>query len=414
MPYMEYNHIYHGDNLYYLSDIREDSIDLIYIDPPFGTQSLWESKSWGKKVQELKFYDAFGGGINGYINFMVPRLRQMHRVLKPTGSLFVHLDWRASHYIKVELDKLFGVNNPASSNTNFKNEIIWHYRTGNIAKKQFMRKHDTILFYVKDYRKSKFNIQNIKEYYVQVYGPTKKISFKGANDSIDKYGKYRMRQVDSVWNIPHVFTLGKEHLPYPTQKPFSLLERIIKATTNENDIVADFFCGCGTAIDAAQSLNRRWIGIDASHTACEVMQSRMENRHSLMVGINKKPMTYEQFKALDPFKFEKAAVRHVGGVTNDIQVGDGGIDGQLAFDGTPIQVKKVDKIGDTDQFRGFYMPMKEHGRGIYITLNGYTNKAKERASSWRREGLDIQLLDIKDVIEGKYREQRRTDQIIAA
>ena len=131
----------------------------------------------------------------------------------------------------------------------------------------------------------------------------------------------------------------------------------------------------------------------------------MEDRHSLFIGINKKPMTYEEFKRLKPFKFEKEAVRHIGGVTNHSQVGDGGIDGRLAFDGTPIQVKKFDKpVGNTDHFRAFYLPLKEHGRGVYITL-GYTDKAKERASSWRRQGLDIQLLSIKDILAGKFREQ---------
>ena len=177
--------------------------------------------------------------------------------------------------------------------------------------------------------------------------------------------------------------------------------------SNKNDIIADFFCGCGTSIVAAQRLNRQWIGFDASQTACDVMLERVRNDQPLFNhGIERKPLTGNCFKKLDPLKFEKEAVRYIGGVTNHAQVGDGGIDGRLAFDGSPIQVKKLDKpLGDTDQFRGFYYPMKQHGRGIYITLKGYTNPAKERASEWRREGLDIQLLTIDDILAGNFREQ---------
>ena len=131
-------------------------------------------------------------------------------------------------------------------------------------------------------------------------------------------GKYKAhyatkegKPFSDVWKIPFLNPVARERLGYPTQKPLSLLNRLITIFSKENDIVADFFCGCGTAIDAAQSLNRRWIGFDASETACEVMQKRMEDRHSLFIGINKKPITYEEFKNLGPFKFEKAAVRYI-------------------------------------------------------------------------------------------------------
>ena len=397
---MKLNQIYHGDNLYFLKDIKSESIDLIYIDPPFGTQSLWQSKAFKEKVQELKFYDIWGGGVNGYVNFMTERLRQMHRVLKPTGSLFVHLDWRMSHYIKIELDKIFGVRNPASNNTNFINEIIWNYQTGGAGKRSLAKKHDNILFYAKTNR-YQFYPERIKE------KRTEKSLQRAKNPKGARYSfKDNMKLPTDVWNIQALNPMAIERTGWPTQKPMKLLQKIVKMASNEDNIVADFFCGCGTAIDAAQSLNRRWIGIDASHTACEVMSTRMEDRHSLFVGINKKPMTYQEFSRLSPFEFEKAAVRHIGGVTNDVQVGDGGVDGRLAFDGTPIQVKKFDKpIGDTEAFRGFYLPLNEHGRGVYITLKGYTQKAKERASGWRRKGLDIQLLTIKDVLAGKFREQ---------
>ena len=171
---METNRIYHGDNMFYMPDMPKESIDLIYIDPPFGTQSLWKSKAFKEKVQDLQFYDIWGKGVNGYINFMTERLRYMHGLLKPTGSLFVHLDWRMAHYIKIELDKIFGVNNPASSKTNFINEIIWCYRTGGASKKYLARKHDTILWYAKDENNYTYNLKREKIYYEKPFFDTAK------------------------------------------------------------------------------------------------------------------------------------------------------------------------------------------------------------------------------------------------
>ena len=337
----------------------------------------------------------------------------MRRVLKPSGVLCVHLDWRMSHYIKIELDKIFNVKNPASNNTNFINEIVWHYQAGTGGKKYYKRKHDTILIYSKS-KKHTFNRQSKPVVDPKRYNKIDKDGRRyDVNGQGNRYYLDEGQTCDDVWTYIQEKEFQqlnsqdtKEKLNYPTQKPLSLLNRIIKTFTNENDVVADFFCGCGTAIDASQSLNRKWIGIDASMTACEVMCKRMIKRHSLMLGIEKKPITYEQFKKLPPLEFEKCAVRHIGGVTNDVQIGDGGIDGRLAFDGTPIQVKKFDKpIGDTEEFRGFYMPLKQHGRGVYITLNGYTRPAKRRANEWRSEGLDIQLLTVQDILDNKFREQ---------
>lgn len=433
---METNRIYHGDNMFYMPDMPAESIDLIYIDPPFGTQSLWKSRAFKEKVQDFQFYDIWGKGVNGYINFMVERLRHMHRLLKPTGSLFVHLDWRMAHYIKIELDKIFGVKNPAGNNTNFINEIIWFYRRWTATSKSLQKMHDTILWYSKTKQYSFYPI------YKKPTESQLKVQEKGWNrntvkidgkkqaqliiydqqkvDDAIKQGKLNMNKYarvvtpktnqtleDDVWQIKPLHSQSKERTGWPTQKPLKLLNRIIEMASKPGDLVADFFCGCGTAIVAAQRLNRKWIGMDASRTACDVMLDRIKEDQPLFnQDIVSKPMTATDFKELSPFDFEKQAVRAIGGVTNHAQVGDGGIDGRLAFDGTPIQVKKFNKaIGDTDHFRGFYEPIKQHGRGIYITLNGYTPKAKERAEGWRREGLDIQLLTINHIIKGKFREQ---------
>ena len=143
-------------------------------------------------------------------------------------------------------------------------------------------------------------------------------------------------------------------------------------------------------------------------TACDVMLKRIKEDQPLFnQNIIKRPMTGKDFRKLTPLEFEKAAVRYIGGVTNHAQVADGGIDGRLAFDGTPIQVKKLDKpLGANDQFRAFYKPTKQHGRGIFITWKGYTDRAKDEAASWRvKDKLDIQLLTIDDILKGKFREQ---------
>ena len=389
-----------------------ESIDLIYIDPPFGTQSLWKSKAFKEKVQELQFYDIFGGGVNGYVNFLTERLRQMHRLLKPTGSLFVHLDWRMSHYIKIELDKIFGVKNPASSNTNFRNEIVWCYTGPARSASYFPRKHDVILFYAKS-KKSVFYPQRTRHkrqsLSAGMTGMANKNKTKAEIRKAETLAIKKGKLIESHWSdIPSGSHISKkERVGWPTQKPIALLDRIIKATTKKGDLVADFFCGCGTAIVAAQRLNRKWIGMDASMTACSVMLKRIREDQPLFnYKIVSKPMTGKDFAKLNPLEFEKAAVRYIGGVTNHAQVADGGIDGRLAFDGTPIQVKKFDKpIGDDDKLRSFYEPLKQHGRGVYISWKDYTPKAKEKASAWRREGLDIQLLTIKDILAGKFREQ---------
>ena len=413
---IETNRIYHGDNMFYMPDMPSESIDLIYIDPPFGTQSLWQSKAFKEKVQEFQFYDVWGKGVNGYINFMVERLRHMHRLLKPTGSLFVHLDWRMSHYIKIELDKIFGVKNPCSNNNNFKNEIIWNYHgNASLTKKNLNKRYDSILWYSKDYKQNKFFKQFLpyRDDQIQRYKLKDKEGkryYINRNRTNPQGYKIYMKEgvaISNVWSDIQNLTSIQERTGWPTQKPLKLLNRIIKMASKPGDLVADFFCGCGTAIVAAQRLNRKWLGMDASKTACEVMLKRIKEDQPLFShGIVSKPMTASEFKELSPLDFEKQAVRAIGGVTNHAQIGDGGIDGRLAFDGTPIQVKKFNKpIGDDDKFRGFYEPMKQHGRGIYITLNGYTPKAKERAEAWKREGLDIQLLTIKHILKGKFREQ---------
>ena len=301
------NTLYYGDNLDILRKyIPDDFVDFIYLDPPFNSKAnyniLYKEPSgnfsdaqitafedtwhWAEKaettfkeiidiasanvVDMMRAFRSFIGNndMMAYLTMMCIRLIELKRVLKDTGSIYLHCDPTASHYLKIMMDTIF-------DKKNFRNEIVWHYRTGNISKNQFQRKHDIILFYSKS-EKNVFNPQEIKEYYSQIYGPHFKPSFKGRKHNEDELGEYRMTFADDVWDISAVFTLSKEHLDYPTQKPLKLLERIISASSNEGDIVLDPFCGCGTSIMESQRLNRNWIGIDITHLAINIIKLRLK------------------------------------------------------------------------------------------------------------------------------------------
>jgi DNA modification methylase len=280
------NKLIWGDNKLILSSLangpmreeieKEGGLKLIYIDPPFavGADFGFEIEIGGEKaekkqsiIEEIAYRDTWGKGISSYLTMMYERLKLMHNLLAEDGSIYVHCDWRLNGVLKLILNEIFGYNN-------FMNEIAWHYRTGNLAYKMFQRRHDNILFYKKS-ENSKFEPQDVKEYYFCIYGPGKTISFKGRNHGKDEFGEYRIAQVDDVWDISAVFTLSDEHLPYPTQKPEALLERIIKASSNEGDLVADFFCGSGTTAAVAEKLGRKWIAADLGRFAIHTTRKRL-------------------------------------------------------------------------------------------------------------------------------------------
>jgi len=273
------NFIYQGDNLTLLKEFSDNQIDLIYIDPPFCSQTTYRCKSRIEKDKVYQFQDKFSGVIS-YVEWLKPRLKEMKRVLKPTGSLFCHLDWRAVHYVKIELDKIF-------SYDHLVNEIIWCYKSGGVGKKSFARKHDTILFYAKDKKRylEKFNIKKDEKSYVVTKSGARPITYYN-----DEKGIYSLVYPKDWWNDCGIVSTDAKHsldkrTGYPTQKPVKLLQKIIKATTKEGDIVADFFCGSGTTIVAAQSLNRKWIGCDASEKACQVTSDRLKDHFSLFVSV---------------------------------------------------------------------------------------------------------------------------------
>lgn len=218
-------------------------------------------------IEEVAYRDTWGKGLDSFLQMIYDRLVLMRELLSEKGSIYVHLDWHAGQYVKILLDEIFGAEN-------MRNEIIWHYRTGNLAKNQFQRKHDNIFFYSKS-KNLVFYPQEQKEYYADLYGPNFKPSFEGRNQGKDEKGIFRMAQVDDVWDLSGVFTLSDEHLPYDTQKPETLLTRIIKASSNEGDLVADFFCGSGTTAAVAEKLGRRWITSDLGRYSIHTTRKRM-------------------------------------------------------------------------------------------------------------------------------------------
>jgi len=279
------NYVICGDNLDILKTLESESVDLCYIDPPFFTQ-----KDWGEFNDKFKSLDS-------YIEFMKLRIVEIHRILKPTGSFYLHCDKNANAYLKVMCDSIFGFKH-------FLNEIIWDYgKYPNMAQSKFTRAHDTILFY----SKSKiyiFNKQYLKEdskrrkevirngYNTKNLDGKKYLYYYGDNakGKIDETKFDIIKEVDiskgmktpDVWNINILNSQSKENVKYPTQKPEELLERIIKTSSNEGDVILDCFCGSGTTIAVALNLKRRYIGIDKNPKAIELTKKRLTKKRHIL------------------------------------------------------------------------------------------------------------------------------------
>jgi DNA modification methylase len=322
------NRLYWGDNLNILrSHMADASVDLVYLDPPFNSRRdyalrtrpseeaagapsgktvafedtwRWDAQAereFGEILQSgnpalvhllSAFRQALGeNDLAAYLVMMANRLLELHRVLKPTGSLALHCDPAASHYLKILLDAIFG-------EPNFRNEIIWHYSGWNARlKNAFNSRHDVILFYAKNVERQQFNGYatpwESTEEYVRVRkqkirtdeaGRHYVLSDAGNGKRVKRFLDEAMgygKPVDDVWDIPKLNNSAKESLGYPTQKPLALLERLILATTSESDTVLDPFCGSGTTLHAAQRLNRGWIGIDCSELATDMAAARIND-----------------------------------------------------------------------------------------------------------------------------------------
>ena len=316
------NTLYTEDNLFILNGLNSESVDLIYLDPPFNSKRIYSapigSKAAGSSFKDMWSWDDVNESyleslidkypslvrfiqsvqdthdkpMMAYVTYMTQRIIEMHRVLKNTGSLYLHVDPTASHYLKIVLDRIFG-------KKNFRNEINWCYnRFSRTAKKSFPSMNDIILFYTKtnnsnfnkiftQYRDTK---RLEKGYHTLVDNGLKKLLVYDENKAVKKieqaikenckiiYTQVKKPVISNIWDdIAIINPMAKERVGYPTQKPLKLLERIIKASSNEGDIVLDPFCGCATTCVKAQQLNRKWIGIDIEKKAVDILIDRLSD-----------------------------------------------------------------------------------------------------------------------------------------
>ncbi len=379
------NVIYRGDNLEVLKRLPDKSIDLIYIDPPFFSDREYKTDFKGSG-ETRGFLDSWEDGRRGYLDFITSRLLECHRVLKDTGAFYFHCDWHASHYVKVELDKIFGDNN-------FRNEIVWHYRTGGVSKQWFSRKHDVIFFYVKT-KKHKFNPIEVKEYYKDIYGPGFKPGWEDRKGGKDMRGYFHMVYMDDVWNIPAVFNMSEESLGYPTQKPEELLDRIIRASSKEGDIILDPFCGSGTTLAVAEKNKRKWIGIDLSLTACELTRKRLVKLGVQDLVILGGLIKEGDFKNLSDTEFKNWLLRKIN---YKIKSSDNNkIDG-VAFGYIPIRIERKDKIESNEMLEFInYIKTKESKKGIFVGLS-FSNDAEKIVKNTK--DVEIKMVSLKDLLE---------------
>jgi len=421
------NTLYYGDNLDIMRRyIPDESVDLIYLDPPFNSNATYnvlyaehngsrassqikafeDTWSWGREAEEtygdlvtsgdrvadvMQAFRTFLGPCNmlAYLAMMAPRLVELRRVLKPTGSIYLHCDPTASHYLKLLMDAVFGPEN-------FRNEINW-VRTNahNFKSKYFQRTSDVILFYTKsesytwNQQFTQYSAEQLKRYKVEAgtgrmytgqdltlmgTNEARQFEWRGSKPPRNRVWGYARERLEELWgeglilkksdgtprldgmkvyldempgkaltaiwdDISRVGNTSGERLGYPTQKPEALLERIIHASSSEGDVVCDPFCGCGTAIVVAEKLKRNWIGIDITHLAITLMKTRLkdalgESVHFTVVG---EPVSVPDAAALaesDPYQFQWWALGLVGARPIEQKKGaDKGIDGKIVFQG---------------------------------------------------------------------------------
>ena len=279
------NKLIWGDNLAVMRALPSESIDLIYVDPPFFSGKDY-NKIFGDDDEVRTFSDIWDGGLPTYLAWLNARLWEMKRLLKPTGSIYLHLDWHVSHYAKCEMDKIFGTGGKDGNDPGFKANIIWSYSWGIHVETRWNRKHDDILFYSKD-KKFTFNALDVMEKREDEVLRRLATGTKGATMAADK-GKHSDKTLKlprDVWSVPTINGMSKERIGYPTQKPEALLEKIVLASSNPGDVVADFFSGGGTTLAVAEKLGRKWIGTDISRIAISVARDRLMSVYDKEAGI---------------------------------------------------------------------------------------------------------------------------------
>ncbi len=448
VAYLETGVIHCADNLATLGQIPDECIDLIYLDPPFFSNRNHQVV-WGDGVRSFED-NIWEGSMPFYIEWMQKRVREMHRTLKPTGTLYFHCDWHASHHLKVMLDDLFGIGN-------FRNEIIWQ-RT--IAKSLMTRRlpsnHDVLLVYQRGngttwndgamflkYDPNNLDVRTTSKYshrdrdgrlyrldnlinpnpdrpnltyeflgVTRVWRWTKErmeaayesgLVIQTAPGRVPQLKRYldeqRGRPLGDVWtDIPPLNSQAAEREGYPTQKPEELLERILNLSSNPGDIVLDPFCGCGTTIAVAERLHRQWIGIDISPTAASVMKRRMDAIGAKDVRVHGLPVTLDDLKQLTPLEFQRWIIQRVLG-THNAHKPDMGIDGFSFFEGLPLQVKQSEGIGRkvVDEFE---TAISRHGshKGYLVAFSFGRGAVDEAARTRLADGPEVVLVKVAEVL----------------
>ena len=431
---MRHNTLYYGDCLEVMREWPDACVDLIYLDPPFNSNAdynilfgnqksktskirrkdlaqitaftdTWEwSEKTAKRIGEIKkapahcarkavmaldsFYDS-GTGMLAYLVYMADRINEMHRILKDTGSIYLHCDPTASHYLKMIMDDVFGAKN-------FRNEIIWERGTASGGKargKKFIPQHDVIFCFVKT---KSFTFTKHYTSYTNEYIKKRFVKSDDVGVYREQLGGRKQYLKDSkgkpmsdIWcDVYPVNPNAAEKLGYPTQKPLALLNRIVNASSNEGDVILDPFCGCGTTVEAALKSNRDFVGIDISMYALDVIQTeRLKDTTFKVEGVPTSLRSAKDMARNFPFRFEKWAVHRIPGfVTNNKQTGDGGVDGWAGLLHTPededgmciAQVKggspNVDSIKALlSQINGGYASV-----GVFITLEKWDTPTVRR------------------------------------
>jgi DNA modification methylase len=395
--YVDTGVIYCDDNIDRLREFPDECVDLIYLDPPFFSNRHYEV-IWGDEAEVRSFGDRWKGGIQHYLNWMEERVAQMHRVLRPTGSLYLHCDWHAGHYLKVMLDNVFGTKH-------FQNEIAWYYRGGGVSQRRWGRRHDTIFFYAKGTDWT-FNVDPVRTEYSESVRESHPSRYDKSYRGKRVYSGYRPNPLgkhpDDVWPIQPLMPSDKtERLGYPTRKPEALLERVILASSNPGDVVMDPFCGCGTALAVSERVGREWIGIDISPTAVGIMERRIlkQTNGATHPRIEGMPITKADLRRLKPFEFQNWVIQRLNGAHALRKTHDMGIDGWSFMERLPIQVKQY-KVGreDVDKFETAISRAGKH-KG-YMVGFGFTSGAVGEAARAKREaGLQIEFVEVLDLAE---------------
>jgi DNA modification methylase len=437
--------IYRDENLARLREFARNSVDLIYLDPPFFSNKHYEI-IWGDESEVRSFKDRWKGGVGHYIGWMRERVAEMHRVLKPNGSFYLHCDPNASHYLKVMADEIFG-------QERFRNEITWQRTRTHSDAKRWSPVSDTILYYSKGARPT-WNAQHVAHdpaYVADKYryedpdgrryrldnmtspSPRPNMTYVWRGHEPPKLGwRYSLETmakldgegriwypdskakrpqlkryldemsgpvVSDIWtDIPPVNSRARERLGYPTQKPEALMERIIGASSNRGDLVLDPFCGCGTTVTVAHKMKRKWIGIDISPTAVDIVVQRLSKlgtKVDVVGGIQR----VEDLRDLEPHEFQNFVIKRVYGTHSPRKTGDMGIDGYSFLEQLPIQVKQSDRVGRNvvDNFETAIRRAGKH-KG-YVLAFSFTRGAFEEAARVRAEGLEIALIEISTLFE---------------